>query len=257
MKRVFVMFFVCWLSVYGSWAVEAADGSLQSIDTMVINKDMSAIRLAENAYIYTAWADVGSWGRVGSNGLILVDGGRVFMVDTPMHQRQTKELVRWIKSELGAQIVSFVPGHWHDDCVGGMDYLNKHGVQSYAGLRTDEVLKAKGLPRAKHTFEDSITLHLGNIAIECHYLGGGHATDNIVVWVPSLEILFGGCMVKDCATDSIGNTADAAPLDEWLGTICKVEAKFPQAKIIIPGHGKTGGAEILSHTKEVIINNMK
>lgn len=225
--------------------------------TMEVNKDMQVRKLSDNAYLYTAWTDVGIWGRVGSNGLIMMQGNKALLVDTPMHEKQTIELAEWIKSELNARIVSFVPGHWHDDCVGGLDYLNKHGTKSYAGQRTNDILKSKGLPQAKNVFSDSTTLKLGDINIVCYYLGGGHATDNIVVWIPSEKILFGGCMLKDCATDQLGNTSDASPLNEWFDSVCKIERKFPQAKIVIPGHGEVGSSEILRHTKEVLTKNMK
>lgn len=220
-----------------------------------VNKDIQVEKLSDKAYLYTAWAEIGSWGRVGSNGLILVDKGRAFLFDTPMHEKQTIELVRWIKENLKAEIVGFVPGHWHDDCIGGLDYLNKQGVKTYAGKQTNKILKEKGLPTAKHAFDDSATLKLNNIEIQCYYLGGGHSLDNIVVWIPSEEILFGGCMLKDCKTSTLGNTADAAPLGEWLKTVEAVEKKFPQARIVIPGHGEVGDLQIVKHTKHVLIQN--
>lgn len=155
------------------------------------------------------------------------------------------------------KVASFVPGHWHNDCVGGLDYLNKQGIKTYANKLTNQILKEKGLPQAKYSFTDSTTLTLNGLAIECHYLGGGHATDNIVVWLPSEKILFGGCMLKDSKTTELGNTADAAPLQEWLRTVYAVEAHFPQAKIVIPGHGEVGGMEVIKHTVDVLFENQK
>lgn len=222
-----------------------------------VNKDIQVKKLSDKVYLYTAWTELGSWGRVGSNGLIVVDGGKAFLIDSPMHEEQTLILANWIKSALKANIESFVPGHWHDDCIGGLDYLNKQGVKTYAGKRTNDILKTKGLAEAKYSFTDSVSLHLNNIEIQCYYLGGGHAKDNIVMWIPSEKILFGGCQLKDVAANGLGNTADASPLEEWFETVCKVEAKFPQAEIIVPGHGELGGSEILRQTKSVLTKNMK
>jgi len=42
-------------------------------------------------------------------------------------------------------------------------------------------------------------------------------------------------------------------IEEWLPTIQKVIESFPNAKIVIPGHGKIGGLEILEHTKRQLI----
>lgn len=240
MKKILIMLFTLLCS------------SLCVAQTVEVNTDLQVRKLSDKVWLYTAWSEVGSWGRVGSNGLIVVEGEEALLIDTPMHETQTIELVAWIQSALNARIVSFVPGHWHSDCVGGLDYLHRQGVESYAGRRTNEILRSKGVPEAQHSFADSTTLKLGAIEVACYYLGGGHATDNIVVWLPSEKILFGGCMLKDCATDDLGNTADAAPLNAWLETVCKVEQMFPQAEIIVPGHGDTGGDEILYHTKEVL-----
>lgn len=40
----------------------------------------------DKAYLYTAWAEIGSWGRVESNGLIGVDSGKALWVDTPVDE---------------------------------------------------------------------------------------------------------------------------------------------------------------------------
>lgn len=226
-----------------------------SARNLKVSDNIEVRKLSDKAYQYTAWAEIGSWGLVGSNGLILKDGNEAFLFDTPMHESQTKELVDWIKKELKADVTTFVPGHWHRDCVGGLDYLNKTGVETYANIMTNDILKEKGLPTVKHTFSDSINLKLKGMDINCYYLGGGHSTDNIVVWIPSEKILFGGCMLKDCMTNSLGNTEDAAPIQEWIDTVSAVEARFPDAETVIPGHGETGNTDIIKHTRKLLIEN--
>lgn len=226
-----------------------------SAQNIKVSDNIDVRKLSDKAYQYTAWAEIGSWGLVGSNGLILKDGNKAFLFDTPMHESQTKELVDWIKKELKADVTTFVPGHWHGDCVGGLDYLNKAGVETYANIMTNNILKEKGLPTVKHTFSDSINLKLNGMDIKCYYLGGGHSTDNIVVWIPSEKILFGGCMLKDCKSNSLGNTEDAAPIQEWINTVSAVESKFPDAETVIPGHGETGSTDIIRYTKKLLIEN--
>lgn len=217
-----------------------------------ISDDLSIAQLTDRVYLYTSWADMGEWGRVGSNGMVVVDGAEAFMCDTPVDEAQTRDLVDHIASALGAKLIYFIPGHWHSDCVGGMGYLNKQGVNTYANALTNSILKSKNRPTAKHSFADSLTLKLGKTEIKAYFLGGGHATDNIVVWLPNEKILFGGCMVKDTSSTGKGNTADAAPLWEWIATIEQIERKFPDATTIIPGHGNYGGTELLTHTKTLL-----
>jgi menaquinone-dependent protoporphyrinogen IX oxidase len=117
---------------------------------------------------------------------------------------------------------------------------------------TVDILKEKGLPVPQQGFKDSLSLKLNDIEVYCYYLGAGHSTDNIVAWIPSEQILFGGCMVKDLNSKELGNLSDAKT-EEWPETIQKVIAKFPDVKTIIPGHGRIGGVELLNHTKELLI----
>jgi metallo-beta-lactamase class B len=75
--------------------------------------------------------------------------------------------------------------------------------------------------------------------------------DNIVVWVPSEQILFVGCMVKSMRSNDLGNIVDG-DLKAYPVTINKLIDKFPNAKIVIPGHGQFGGFELIKHTKELL-----
>jgi hypothetical protein len=58
-------------------------------------------------------------------------------------------------------------------------------------------------------------------------------------------------MVKDIHAKGLGNPADAV-VKEWSQTIQKVVEKFPDAKIVIPGHGQIGGKELLTHTQKLL-----
>lgn len=225
---------------------------LSFAQSVSLDADLKITKITDHSYIYTAWAEIGKWGRVGSNGLIFIDQGKALMCDTPMDEAQTRQLYTYIKDSLHAKLTHFIPGHWHDDCVGGMDYLNKIGVETYANIATNNILRKKSHPTAKHQFTDSLTIKVGKTEIHAYFLGGGHATDNVVVWLPSEKILFGGCLIKDLAATTKGNTSDAAPLKEWAKTIERVERKFPHAKLIIPGHGQSGGADLLTHTKALL-----
>lgn len=217
-----------------------------------VNKDLRIVRLTDKCYLYVAWADMGKWGRIGSNGLVVVDNGKAFLIDSPTVESQTVELAWWFDKNLDVKFESFAPGHWHDDCVGGLAWLNRQGVKTYAHDKTNAILASKGMEQAKESFTDHLTLSVGKTNIELYFLGGGHAVDNIVFWIPSEQVLFGGCMLKDCDATSIGNTSDAAPLDEWMRTVEKVEEQFTEACIVIPGHGKIGGKDIFKCTKEII-----
>ena len=226
-------------------------GFAQSINKFKISADIELIKLSEKAYLYVSTAIIEDFGKVPSNGLILVDNKKAFLFDTPVTNAQTETLVKWIKKSLHAKIIGFVPNHWHSDCMGGLKYLHSKGIKSYANQMTIDIAKEKGLPVPKQGFKDSLSLKLHNMDIHCYYLGAGHSADNIVVWIPSEEILFSGCMVKDIYATGLGNLSDAN-IEEWPKTIDKILNKFSSAKIVIPGHGEIGGMELIRHTRELL-----
>lgn len=222
-----------------------------------LGDDLKIVSIAPNVYRYTAWSEIPGWGRIGSNGMVVVDGGEAFLVDTPSQEAQTARLAQWVVDSLGANLVGFVPGHWHQDCVGGMAWLQQQGVKTYAYTLTDQLLAEQGRTRPQYTFGRVKRFAVGATTIECRFLGGGHAKDNIVVWLPKQQILFGGCMVKEAAAQTVGNVEDAAPLEVWAQTIQAVEKQYPRAQIVVPGHGKEAGVELLEHTRNVLNQNNK
>lgn len=82
------------------------------------------------------------------------------------------------------EIVGFIPNHWHDDCMGGLGYLQSQKIESYANQMTIDIAKTKNLPIPDHGFKDSLQLHLGDKLIKCYYFGAAHSLDNIVIWIP-------------------------------------------------------------------------
>ena len=215
-----------------------------------ISKDIELIQLSENAYVHVSYSELPKFGRFPSNGLIFINGSKAFLFDTPVTDSLTMDLVSWIKDSMKLKIVGFVPNHWHVDCMGGLGYLQNQKIESYANQMTIDIAKANKLPVPTHGFKDSLQLQLGNKWIQCYYLGAAHSLDNIVVWIPSEQILFAGCMIKSVNSVDLGNIVDG-DLIAYPKTIDKLMDRFPNAKIVIPGHGQFGGVELIKHTKEL------
>lgn len=215
-----------------------------------VSHDIQLVKLSEHAYVHVSYADMPPFGRVGSNGLVLVNGKEAFLFDTPANDSLTRMLVSYLRDSMGVQIAGFVPNHWHSDCMGGLGYLKSIGVESYANQVTIGIAESKHLPVPDHGFTDSLALNLGDMEIECYYPGPAHSLDNIVVWIPSERILFGGCMVKAAGSRNLGNTADGDTV-QYPATIRRILKKYGNARYVIPGHGETGGPELIRHTLEL------
>jgi metallo-beta-lactamase class B len=226
----------------------------QNSNTISINEDLQLIHLEDSIFIHVSWHSIEPYGRFPSNGMIIIRNGNAVMIDTPMDTEKTKTLVKFIEDSLQSKITDFIPGHYHDDCIGGLAYLHETGVNSRANALTIQKCKELNLPVPKQSFSETMKLNFEGIEMNLNYFGAGHTADNITVYIPKYKILFGGCLIKSINSKGLGNTADAI-IDEWGETTEKVLNAYPDVKIVIPGHGNYGGKELLSHTIELVKQN--
>lgn len=219
-----------------------------------ISDNIELIKLSENAYIHISYLELPNYGRTPANGLIFISGGDAFVFDSPWTDSLTMDLFSYLTDSMKLRIAGFVPNHWHIDCMGGLGYIKDQKIETYANQMTIDIAKSKNLPVPDHGFKDSLQLHLGKKIIQCFYPGAAHSLDNIVVWIPSERILFAGCMIKSLNARDLGNTTDGA-LTAYPVTIDKLIDNFKDAKIVIPGHGQSGGLDLLEHTRELAIDH--
>lgn len=225
--------------------------SQENSNRIKVSEDIELIRLTDNAYVHVSVSTIPTYGKVSSNGLIFVNKEEAFLFDTPVTDSLTSTLVSWLNKHMKWRLVGFIPNHWHADCMGGLGYLKSQNVKSYANQMTIDLARSKKLPMPDYGFKDSLHLKLGDKAIDCYFLGGAHSKDNIVVWIPSERILFAGCMIKSLSSTNLGNTVDG-DANAYPKTLEKVEALFPMANYVIPGHGEFGNMDLVSHTKSLI-----
>jgi metallo-beta-lactamase class B len=208
--------------------------------------ELQLIKISADAYIHISYIHNGK-SKVPCNGLILIDNDKAFLFDTPNIDSTTRILIAYLKDNLKLKIVGFISNDWHWDSMGGLDVINKSGIPTYANEMTIDIAKTKGLPIPSVGFKDSLILKFGDKAIHCYYFGAAHTIDNIVVWIPSEQILFADCMIKELKAKDLGFTDDG-DLTSYPKTLKKVKDKFSNAKIVIPGHGDFGGVDLIEHT---------
>lgn len=223
----------------------------QTNEKIVIDKDIQLIHLQDSVYVHVTWHHLDNFGRFPSNGLIVVRKGQALMIDTPMDNDKTERLTVYLKDSMSVDLTKLIVGHFHDDCMGGLDYLQRIGIESIANLMTIEKCKEIGLPIPSTSFTDSLSFDFNGEQINCRYFGAGHSFDNIMVWIPSKKILFGGCSIKSINSKGLGNLSDAV-VDDWDKTVESVIKEYPEIKTVIPGHGNFGGIELLTHTIELV-----
>jgi len=228
-----------------------SSGSQENSPVISVSEDIEITKLSDHTYIHTSYADMPPWKRVPSNGMIFITKGKAFLFDTPTNDTLTEVLVKWIEKTLKAEVIGVIPNHWHIDCMGGLKYIHSRGIQSFAYELTRKIAQEKNLPVPSRGFTDSLVFNFGGEKVISRYFGAAHSIDNIVTWVPAEKILFAGCMVRGPESTTMGHTADG-DIKEWPITLKKIINAFPDAKIVIPGHGKHGGLDLIQHTLELL-----
>lgn len=188
-----------------------------------------------------------------SNGLIVRDADELLLIDTAWGAKNTAVLLSEIEKQIGLPVTRAISTHFHDDRVGGVDVLRAAGVETYASPLTRRLAEMEGNEVPTHSLEalssSGDVIRFG--PVELFYPGAAHSSDNLVVYVPSARVLFGGCAVYEASRESAGNVADA-DLAEWPASVARIQQRYPQAEVVIPGHGLPGGLELLQHTANVV-----
>ncbi|HEX2961582.1 MAG TPA: MBL fold metallo-hydrolase [Ignavibacteriales bacterium] len=213
-----------------------------------------------------------------ANSLVLkFKKNQFLLIDTPYTDEATERLVTFLKKNTQGEIkISAINTHFHVDNLGGNGYLRKIHAKTYGSTLTAKLLRERGLGQGMlesmknmpdmynyykdkelvqpdHLFpiEKGLKLHFGHDTVEVWYPGAGHTKDNVVVYYPKKKILFGGCILKAMESSSKGNLGDA-DIHTWKGSVEKILARYPEAKLVVPGHGSTGGVETVRHTIDIV-----
>ncbi|GEK12522.1 ALI family subclass B1 metallo-beta-lactamase [Aliivibrio fischeri] len=186
---------------------------------------------------------------IDANSLIYIDGKDAYLIDTPWNAENMPQLMTWIENR-DLTLKKTVFTHFHEDQTGGLEYLQEHGFDTYATKLTNTLLVNDNKKAANHELDAQESVLLDN-KIEVFYPGPGHSKDNSVVWFPKEKVLLGGCLMRANEVDTIGWTGDA-DLAQWAQSAKNVLIKYPETKLVIPGHGDIGkGTSVISHTVNI------
>lgn len=204
----------------------------------VMQKAATLEMLAEGVYAYTAQGDPNVGVIVGSQSLLAIEARA-----TPFMAQAWIDVVRSEVSDrpfgdlvlthyhavrtLGAsafaarRIIAHANTRKLIDERGKQDWASEQGrmPRLFAGAET-----IPGLTHPTDTFDDALTLDLGNRTVELRHLGRGHTSGDLVVWLPDERILFAGDLVEAQAAPYMG---DAHVADWSTGTLHNVAALHP------------------------------
>ena len=210
------------------------------------SKSLIIRKLKKGVYIHTSYLDTNDYGKVPCNGLIYLNNGQLFIYDTPASEKAAIELLEHLSKLDQIDNLGVVATHFHTDCTAGYDAFYDFKIASYSSVRTLDITNKNGGASAQRYFEDEFDLNVGKGNAVGKYFGEGHTSDNIVGYLVDEKVLFGGCLVKAIGADQ-GNLEDAN-IGEWSLTVEKIKQTYPNVEIVVPGHGKAGGIELLDYT---------
>ncbi|MFS4469650.1 subclass B1 metallo-beta-lactamase [Maribacter sp. 2210JD10-5] len=214
------------------------------------SKTLQIKQISKNSFIHISYLKTDDFGKVAANGLVYFNKNEAIVFDTTNDEESSKELIHWIKKTKSAKIKAVVINHFHVDALGGIQAFHEENIPSIAHEKTITLIKNDTL-LPQIGFTDIMAVPVGDAIITNRFFGEAHTSDNIISHIPKEKLIYGGCMVKTIGAGN-GNLEDAN-LGEWSNTIKAIKTAYPDTKIVIPGHGKHGGMDLLDYTENLFL----
>jgi len=213
-------------------------------------KPLSIENINSQLYLYTTY-NTFEGTKYAANAVYLITKKGVILFDTPWDSTQYQPLLDSIKQKHQLPVIAVYATHWHEDRAGGFAYYNRIGIPTYATKMTNDLLKANHKAQATHLVKINKTYKVGGQSFVLNFFGAGHSLDNVVVWFPDYQILDGGCFIKSSEAKNLGNIVDG-DVKAWKPALARLLAKYPQIKMVIPGHDGWKDNQQIQRTEELL-----
>jgi metallo-beta-lactamase class B len=271
MAKIKILIFLI-IMVYGANIYCQSD---QKKNQTKISEDLFYAKIQDSVYMFTHYFP---WG---SNGMfILLPDKQGLLINTPCEITGTDSLLNWIEQSFGHLKITAIVTGFHQDNLGGDEVLLSKNIPVYGPDLTVKLVKEKSAelkkiimnsvssdenkryynsykvlhlmpPNKTFPIKKGLELKFGDEIFEVYFPGESHTIDNTVVYLHKRKILFGGCMIKGLEYNNPGFTG-YANMTEWPVSVEKVINRFQDCRIVIPGHGKEGGKQLLPHMIKVL-----
>jgi len=196
-------------------------------------------------------------------GIIVGDDG-VAVVEALMTPDLAKNLISEVKRITSKPVKYLINTHYHGDHTLGNEFFRPSPIVAHVNCREEyittwdavikrfstEIMPDKADEFAKLsltppdvTFEDSLTIYLGDRQIQLLYYGPAHTRGDIVVYLPKERVIYAG----DLAFHHVNPVAAEGYVSSWIGVLRKVLRL--DAGTVVPGHGPIGTKENLSQLR--------
>ncbi len=248
----------------------------EKLSVFQLNEELEITEIENNIFLVTH-----SFPWQGNSLIVVMDKKNILWIDTPYTPEATALVLNWIEKEFGKRysIIEINTG-FHIDNLGGNQELIRRNIPIYGSDLTCSLLDTRSnatmsnmiawlngeknkkyrdvysnfsfyKPTISFDINEEQKIVLGSNEVIIYYPGPTHTYDNLVVYLPSQKILFGGCMIFAANTMKVGYIKDGN-LDEWSNSLINLDERFDDIKIIVPGHGNPGDSTLITHTKEIV-----
>ena len=219
------------------------------VDGVSLGADVYVQRLAPNVWRHVSFKLLPGLGPVPANGVVVATGDGALVIDTAWNSEQGAVILDWAEKEIGP-VRAVIVTHAHDDRLGGLEESSQRGIPSFALAETSRLAAEAGWPPIREPIDSGYSLASFGVRGEVYFPGAGHTVDNATVWLEDQRLLVGSCLVRSANATSLGNI-EQADLESWPEAIARLQERYPEVLIVVPGHGDPGGPELLSRTREL------
>lgn len=215
-------------------------------------------QISDRVYIHTTYGKVGD-AIYPANGVFIVGDKGIILVDTPWNKDQTKQLLNRIEKEYKKPIKQFIPTHYHRDRMGGIEVILEQNIPVVISKKTFSLAKEEydlSKIKTQNYIRKKMKVSIDNVSLQIYYPGHGHTIDNLVVYLPKEQILFGGCIIKSEEAQSLGYIQEA-DLKKWKKALENIQNDFKHIRYVIPGHGQTGETTLIMHTFDLLNDKLE
>ena len=208
-------------------------------------------QIGPGLWVHTTIGKLDDGSLYAANGALVEDGNHSVLIDAGWNPEQADALIGWAATTLKHPVASAYVTHFHNDRLGGAAALERRHIPVYANPATIELARSThqvAIPDHPLSLRSTPTPIAKDALI--FFPGAGHTKDNVVVYFPKEQVLFGGCFIKDSKSPGLGNLADADQA-AWPASLDRTQAAFPQMATVIPGHGPMN-AHALTHTRDLL-----
>lgn len=241
---------VCFLLLNISTPVSAHES--KSKQTVITSEDGTVVltRIKKDVWVHTTYTEI-SGNKIGANGLVLNTSKGIVLVDATWDDTLAKQLLDMIKKEFKKPVKLAIITHHKYDRIGGIQTLLDQKIKTISTPETARLAKEFNYPMPDPSLDSmASTLKVGNMKIETYFPGEAHTSDNMTIWLPKYNLLFGD-MIFALEQKNSG-IIDEANMEAWPNTMKNLMYVYKDAKIVIPGHKNWGDFSLLPHTLEIV-----